>query len=106
MCIRPFLFCGPGKSARLRRRPLQRLCFCVAKGLENVFALQVGIVLKKFFNGSACADLPYYITNGDTHTADACFATHDARNLSNAVKLIHFLLPYWKLILARGRRDS
>src|ERR1700732_4253639 len=77
-----------------------------AKGLEDVFAFQVRIILKKFLYATASADLPHHISNGHAHATDTGFATHDARHLSYAVKLVHFWRPYWKLILARGRPDS
>jgi hypothetical protein len=61
----------------------------VAKGLQDVPALEVGMVGEKFFNRVPGTDLAHEHADRDAHAANARFAPHNGRVLGDAVKVNH-----------------
>src|SRR6202035_736539 len=66
----------------------------VAKGLQNVFALQIGVLSQDLFDRMARAELADNHAYGDAHAPNAGFSSHHAGFLGNTIKLRHVaLLP-------------
>jgi hypothetical protein len=61
----------------------------VAKGLENVLALQVGVVCQELVNRVSRSDLAHDSGDGNAKAANTGFSAHDGWVLSYAIKVRH-----------------
>ncbi len=57
--------------------------------MKDLFAFEVRIVAKDVINGTARTDLANNRDDGNRHSPYAGFASHDARLLSDSIKLQH-----------------
>src|SRR5689334_16162797 len=61
----------------------------VAQRLENIVALEIGIVREEIFNCAAGADLPDDHPDRDAQSTNARLAAHDGGVLGNSREIVH-----------------
>ena len=64
----------------------------ISKCLQNVFALQIGIINEQFLNAVSGTNLTDNHADGYPHAANARFSTHEGCVLSDAIKRVMAIL--------------